>query len=323
MTKSSPVPFTAQGRARKVLPRRKGFRHSLRTLNPMKQPKLDLLTILALVTGSLGHACPLRADEASLKEALVLHASFDRGFDADYSRGDAACYLKTSSGLVPCVENEELKLVPGGGRHGWAIRFVKKGATRPTFRGEGMLGYNGKDWSATVSLWLKLTPDEDLEPGYCDPIQIVGDDTKKGFIFLEWSKDHSPRYFRYAIRPRIELWDPEGLGWEVVPEAKRPMVQLKSAPFSRDRWTHAVFTLDRINAGKDVNAGSLYLDGRKQGEIKGFDLTFGWDPKAVMLVLGAAYVGQIDDLAVFDRALGDDEVKTLHGLPSGAGELLP
>lgn len=304
------------------LPGSLGFRHSLSTVDPMKRPFLTTLTVLALVSGSLFRSGSLRADEASLKDALVLHASFDRGFDADYSSGDGASYLKTSSGLVPCVENEELKLVPGGGRHGGAIRFTKKGATRPTFRGEGVLGYNSTDWSATVSLWLKLTPDEDLEPGYCDPIQIVGDDTKKGFIFLEWSKDHSPRYFRYAIRPRIELWDPEGLGWEVVPEAKRPMVQLKSAPFSRDRWTHAVFVLDRINAGREVNAGSLYLDGNKQGEIKGFDLAFGWDPKAVMLVLGAAYVGQIDDLAVFNRALGDDEVKSLHGLESGVGGLL-
>jgi hypothetical protein len=289
----------------------------------MKQHLVTLLLSAAVLIPSL-HAdiVPPRPEDA-LQASLALHASFDEGFEADFSRGDKACYLKTAAGLAPCVESEELKLVPDGGRYGGAIHFPKKGATRPTYRGEGVLGYNDKEWSTSFSLWLKLTPDEDLEPGYCDPIQIVGDDTKKGFIFLEWSKDHSPRYFRYAIRPRIELWDPEGLGWEVVPEPKRPMVQLKTAPFSRDRWTHAVFTLDRINAGKDVNAGTLYLDGKKQGEIKGFDLTFGWDPAAVMLVLGAAYVGQIDDLAVFDRVLSDQEVKVLHGLEKGAAGLRP
>lgn len=264
----------------------------------------------------------LAADDG-LKKALVLHASFDKGFDADFSRGDAACYLKTAAGLVPCAENEELKLVAEGGRHGGAIHFTKKGTTRPLYRGPGVLGYNEKSWSTTVSLWMRLNPDEDLEPGYCDPIQIVGDDTKKGFIFLEWSKDHSPRYFRYAIRPLIELWDPEGLGWEVVPKGQRPVVELKTAPFSRDRWTHAVFTLDRINEGKGISAGSLYLDGKKQGEIKGHELTFGWDPEAVQLVLGAAYVGQIDDLAVFDRVLDDGEVATLYGLERGVAELRP
>src|SRR5690606_25452390 len=100
--------------------------------------------------------------------------------------------------LVPCVENDEAKIAKGEGRFGSAIHFPKKGTTRPLYRGKDVLGYNEKSWSATVSIWLRLTPDEDLEPGYCDPVQIVGDDTKKGFIFLEWSKDHTPRHFRYA-----------------------------------------------------------------------------------------------------------------------------
>ena len=53
----------------------------------------------------------------------------------------------------------------------------------------GELVNDDKSWNATVSVWLRLNPDEDLEPGYCDPVQIVGDDSKKGFIYLEWSKD--------------------------------------------------------------------------------------------------------------------------------------
>ena len=36
-----------------------------------------------------------------------------------------------------------------------------------------MLNYNDRNWSATVSVWLRLDPDKDLEPGYCDPVQIV------------------------------------------------------------------------------------------------------------------------------------------------------
>lgn len=266
---------------------------------------------------------PLASADEALKRSLVLHASFDKGLDADFSKGDPAAVVRSSAGLVPVPENDEAVLVAEGGRFGGALHFPKKGTTRPSYRGEGVLGYNDKDWSATVSLWLRLTPDEDLEPGYCDPIQIVGDDTKKGFVFLEWSKDHSPRYFRYAIRPLIELWDPEGLGWEFVPKETRPVVELKTAPFSRDRWTHAVFTLERINAGKGTSAGTLYLDGKKQGRIENFDLTFRWDPSAVLIVLGAAYVGHIDDLAAFDRALTEEEVATLHALENGVADLRP
>lgn len=35
------------------------------------------------------------------------------------------------------------------------------------------------------------------------------------------------------------------------------------------------------------------------------------------IVLGAAYVGQIDDLAVFDRTLSDAEVQQVFGLADG------
>jgi hypothetical protein len=52
-------------------------------------------------------------------------------------------------------------------------------------------------------------------------------------------------------------------------------------------------------------------------------LTFGWDPSQVWLVLGAAYVGQMDDLAVFNRALTDAEAKQLFGLKNGVREFYP
>ncbi|MBL9154485.1 MAG: hypothetical protein JNK37_18485 [Verrucomicrobiales bacterium] len=286
---------------------------------PLSTAALALPLIAALGCLSTGNG---RADEA-LSRSLTHFVSFDKGFTADFSKGDKTCYLKKGAELVPCQESDEVKLAPDAGRFGGAVWFPKKGATRPLWLGQNVLGYNDKSWSTTVSLWLRLTPDEDLEPGYCDPVQIVGDDTKKGFIFLEWSKDHNPRHFRYAIRPLIELWDPQGLGWEGIPDEKRPMVRVLNAPFSRERWTHAVFTLDRINDKAAPPSGTLYLDGKKQGRIDGHDLTFGWDPASVSLVIGAAYVGHQDDLAVFDRVLTDDEVTRLFQLKGGVRELIP
>lgn len=267
-------------------------------------------------------ASPLAAQDA-LKSSLAFHASFDQGMNADFSKGDKACVIKKGKELVPCVPNEDVKLVAGAGKFGGCLHFPKKGATRPQFSGVNMLGYNDKSWSATVSVWLKLTPDEDLEPGYCDPVQIVGDDGKKGFIFLEWSKDETPRFFRYAIRPLFEIWNPTNVQWADIPFEKRPMVQVAKAPFSREAWTHAVFTLSNVNS-KDKSAkpsGSLYLNGKLQGRIENWDLTFAWDPAHVALVLGAAYVGHLDDLAVFDRALSDAEVGQLYQLEGGVASL--
>ncbi len=262
------------------------------------------------------------AQTGGLKQALTFHASFDKGFDADFSRGDKAALSRGKQGTVPLVANEELKLVPDG-RFGGGLHFTKKGSTQPRFKGTGVLGYNDKNWSATVSVWLRLDPDKDLEPGYCDPVQIVGEDTKKGFIFLEWSKDETPRHFRFAIRPLFHLWNPNNLDWAKMPSEQRPAVQLPRAPFSREAWTHAVFSFENLNDKAKKPVGRLHLNGKLMGTIENRDLTIGWNPEAVQLVLGAAYVGHLDDLAVFNRALTDAEVTQLHGLKSGVRELHP
>ena len=41
----------------------------------------------------------------------------------------------------------------------------------------------------------------------------------------------------------------------------------------------------------------------------------------MLLVLGAAYVGHLDDLAVFNRALSEAEVKEVYGLSRGVRDL--
>jgi len=261
--------------------------------------------------------------KAKLSKALTLHTSFDKGLDADFSRADKKCYVQQGQTLVPAVANDQVQLAADAGRYGGALHFPKKGTYRPSFKDGGVLGYNAKSWSASVSAWLRLTPDEDLQPGYCDPIQIVGNDLRKGFIFLEWSKDETPRYFRFAIRPLFNIWNPTNVQWDAIPFDKRPMVQVARAPFSRDKWTHVVFTLENINDKSKPPGGKLYLNGKLQGAIEKWDLTFDWDAAKVLLVLGASYVGHMDDLAVFDRPLTDVEVDRIYGLKNGIRELYP
>lgn len=283
--------------------------------------KISTLCVLGLVFGSAASASG--ENHEALKKALTFHASFDAGLNADFSKGDGAAVVRKGKELVPCVPNEDVKLVAAGGKFGGCVHFPKKGATRPQYSGVKVLGYNDKSWSATVSVWLRLTPDEDLEPGYCDPVQITGDDSKKGYIFLEFSKDETPRFFRYAVRPLFHIWNPTNVAWADIPFEKRPMVQVAKPPFTRDTWTHVVFTVENVNS-KDATAkpsGALYMNGKLQGRIEGWDLSFGWDPASVALVLGAAYVGHQDDLAVFERALTDSEVAELFALPGGVASL--
>ena len=284
----------------------------------MKPINTSVLLTLVLTTFTVAAQSP-----APLKQALTFHASFDKGLDADFSRGDKACLIRGKQGTLPAALNEELKLVPDGGRFGGGLHFTKKGTTQPRFKDAGVLNYNATNWNASVSVWLRLDPDKDLAPGYCDPVQIVGDDTKKGFIFLEWSKDETPREFRYAIRPKVEIWNPNNLDWAKMPDAQRPAVNLRKAPFSREAWTHAVFSFANLNDKAKKPIGRLHLNGKLVGTIENWDLTLGWNPDAVALVLGASYVGHLDDLAVFNRALTDAEVTQLHGLKTGVRELHP
>ena len=274
------------------------------------------LPFAALATALLSASPAIAAELAPLRSALTLHASFDGKFDADFSRGDRTLYFTGGGTSGAAKETDVIKVSADGGRFGGALLVTKKNPVRPFFKGPGAIDYKAANWSGTVAVWLKLTPDEDLEPGYCDPVQIVGGDAKKGFIFLEWSKDETPRHFRFAIRPLFEIWNPKNQDWAKMTDAERPMVALHRAPFARTRWTHAVFTFDRLNAGK-AGVGKLYLDGKPQGAIKDWDLTFGWEPDKVQLVLAAAYVGGIDDLAVFDRALSEREVAQVFALPDG------
>ncbi|WP_010588485.1 LamG-like jellyroll fold domain-containing protein [Schlesneria paludicola] len=282
---------------------------------------MKIIAQIALVGCLLISQWGVADDTVALSQALTLHASFDTTFDADFSKGSKACSTRINTGLVPAVANDEVQFAKAEGRYGGALHFTKKGNLRPQFFGESVLGYNDKNWSTTVSVWLRLDPDKDLEPGYCDPVQIIGDDLKKGFIFLEWSKDETPRFFRYAIRPLFHIWNPTNIQWADIPFEKRPMVQVARAPFTRDAWTHVVFTLENINDKSKKPAGELYLNGQSQGRIENWDLTFGWNPAQVQLVLGAAYVGYLDDLGVFNRVLTAAEVKQVYQLKSGLGEL--
>jgi len=281
------------------------------------------MKLIGLSLSALLLACAAQAqDLVILGRALTLHASFDKDLNADFSKGDRVAYVRQGKEVVPALPNDDAKIVADAGRFGGALWFPKKAAFRPQFKGADVLNYNDKNWSATVSVWLQLDPDKDLEPGYCDPVQIVGDDTKKGYIFLEFSKDETPRYFRYAIRPLFHIWNPDNVQWADIPFAKRPMVQVERAPFTHEAWTHVVFAVENINDKGAKPSGKLYMNGKLQGAIENWDLTFGWDPAQVLLVLGASYVGYMDDLAVFNRALTDAEVKQIFELKGGVRAML-
>ena len=287
------------------------------------------------VTGVLLLGCPLivasaalAADHAALRSALTLHASFDRTGDADFARGDKAVYTTEDRSkrelAKPGLPTEDLvRIAPNEGRFGGAIEFRKKIKPQVFYKAVDNVGYKPKNWNGSLSFWMRLDPDKDLEPGYCDPVQLVGQAWNEGNMFVEFSKDHTPRHFRFAIMAVTKFWNPNNRKWEEIPDKERPMVPVYQPPFRRDRWTHVLVTFANINSGATDGRGTLYLDGRKQGTFDGWNNTFNWDPAKSALTIGLAYTGFIDDLAVFDRELTDAEAQAVFALKSGITELHP
>jgi hypothetical protein len=281
---------------------------------------------LSAALGLTGMVAAADAPQLSaLRSALLLHASFDGRLDADFAVGDPKLYHAPTgnrSQAQPGLPDDGLVvLAPGVGRHGDALHFTKK--IRPTifFHGERNLGYHTNSWSGAVSLWLRLDPDQDLEPGYCDPLQFVAQGWEEGNMFIEFSKDHTPRHFRYAIMPVKRTWNPTNRGWEDIPDKERPMVPVYQAPFKRERWTHIVFCFGNINSGEKNGWGRLYLDGVDQGAFEDWAMTFNWEVEKSALTLGLSYTGWIDDVAVFNRPLTAAEVQAINGLQNGIKSL--
>lgn len=261
------------------------------------------------------------AADTDLRDALLLEATFDRGPDADFAVGDPKLYTAPTgdrSQARPGLPDGDLVIhAKGEGRRGGALHFTKKMKPVVFFRGDKNLGYKSDGWSGAVSFWLRLDPDQDLEPGYCDPLQFVAQGWDEGNMFVEFSKDHTPRHFRYAILPVKKTWNPANRGWEEIPDNERPMVPVTAPPFTRDRWTHVVFCFGNINSGRKDGWGRLYLDGAEKGAFKDWPIVFNWDVSKSALTIGLSTIGWFDELAVFNRPLTDAEVRTLRDLQGG------
>lgn len=312
--------------------RRNGARLCRALPEPVRVPTLGAMDVkrISLSLLLLGLSlCPdtgAGAETSSeLRRALLFHASFDHRLDADFAVGDPRLYtaptgnrLQARAGLS---ESDLVVHARGEGRFGDALRFTRKMRPVVFFKGDKNLGYKTNEWSGALSCWLRLDPDKDLQPGYCDPLQFVAQAWDEGNMFLEFSKDHTPRHFRFAMQPQKKSWNPQNRGWEDFAENERPMIAVHQPPFRHDKWTHVVFCFGNVNTGDKDGWGRLYLDGKEQGAFTDWKLVFNWDESRSALTLGLSYIGWIDDVAVFKRPLSEAEVRTVHALRNGVRDL--
>jgi hypothetical protein len=259
------------------------------------------------------------ADVRSLRSALRFHAGFDGGLDAGFARGDKALYSAASFKALQeskaGLHDVQVEPAPGAGRFGDALRFTRKNTKAVYFKAAN----NAAIQQGTISFWLRLDPDRELEPGYCDPIQLTAKAFNDDAIWVDFTKDDTPRHFRLGVFGSRSQWNPQSVPEDKNPDFLKRLVVVSKPPFQSTRWVHVVITHSGLGSGSG-NA-TLFLDGEPQGTASGIREKFEWDAAGATIRLGVNYVGLFDELAVFERALDAAEVKLLHELPKGVAGL--
>jgi hypothetical protein len=296
-----------------------------RAFPKLVSPGVPAILAAALLSGAWVAGGAFQDD--ALRKALTFHASFDGKVDAAYAAGDPKLYwapsLKQRQDAKPGLPDGGAVVAAGSaGRFGDALRFTRKGPPIVFFQGARNVAFEPVNWTGTVSFWLSVDPRADLEPGFCDPVQITPRAWNDGAFFVEFEKRPESIPFRLGVYADLDVWNPEKRRFDDIPAHERPLVTVEDPPFARGKWTHVVFSFENFNTGRRDGVARLYLDGKPRGELSARQQSFTWDPDKNTIALGLSYIGLLDELSVFNRALSGEEIVRLHGLEKGVTALL-
>ncbi|MEM9075494.1 MAG: LamG-like jellyroll fold domain-containing protein [Bacteroidota bacterium] len=252
------------------------------------------------------------AQESVLKNNLIFYAPFDGTTSAKMAIGDSEIYSATSrkelQNAKKGLELSNVTLAEGVGLSGDALDFKKKGKPVVFYDAFQNVGYSKKSWSGAISFWLQLDPAKDLEPGYCDPIQITDVNYNDASIWVDFTKEN-PRDFRLGVIGDLAQWNPENLGPDNNPEFDKRLVRMKNPPFNRGEWTHIAINFS--NLGTASSEYELFVNGELQGTIKNIGDLFTWDEEKAKIFLGLSYIGLMDELSVFSKPLSGKSINEI------------
>ena len=252
-----------------------------------------------------------REVDGNLASHLLFYASFDDGPNADVASADPKIYTRTGDGVdVAGLAGDGVLMAPGVA--GQALNFRRKKRPMIFYRAARNMGFSPRSWSGAVSFWLQLDPATDLEPGYCDPIQITDTRYNDASIWVDFTKEN-PRQFRLGVIGDLSSWNPDGVEGNDNPEFTRRLVPMQEPPFERGTWTHVLLQFEHLNATR--GRAELFVDGDSIGSVDVTD-PFTWIEDEARIMLGLSYVGLMDELAIFDAPLTAAERARLRTQPS-------
>lgn len=259
------------------------------------------------------------ADPNLMRDSLTFYASFDETLDADRANGSRN--LRTRYGALDNPNGfrfedgypkNVFRVAPGQGVNGGALEAldVLPENGRIFFPARNNLAYNARGWSGAMSFWIKTNPDTMLKTPFCDPVQITEKGAANGGLWIDFP-DSDPRDLR------LGAFQSEGDGRERISESdpNAPLVVVSPVGFKATDWHHILFTWSDFDSGAEDAQAVLYIDGTKQGEIGGRNITMDWDISRTGIYIAVNYIGLLDELAVFNRRLSEEEISRLASDP--------
>lgn len=284
----------------------------------MKRSKYVLS--LCLSVSLLSFAC--QADKhTDLKESLTFYASFDEGTQADFAKGDDHLYSAPNrkEAAKAGIDNEIHTIIAGAGLQGDALRFTKRSRRVAFFKSKDNIAYDAKSWSGTISFWLKVDPETELEPGFTDPIQITDVAYNDASIWVDFTRD-TLRKFRLGVLGDLTSWSQDTVKTSQDTEFNKRLVVVEPPHFTNENWTHVAITHTALGTPEGIS--SLYLNGVKQGSISGNDDPFTWDLDKSNIYLGLSFVGLIDELSIYNTSFTEEQIKKIYSLKEGIKSIL-
>lgn len=286
-----------------------------------------VMVIATCIFSGNGRSSGADPDTAKLRKAVTFYASFDEKIQGDVGGGKLAPSTrydhpeKKGQYLIePGYPKKAFRIVKGGGVHGGALEGVdvlpRRG--RLFFPMKGNLAFNPKGWSGSASVWINTNPNTQLKTSFCDPIQITEKGAHNGGIWMDFP-NVKPRDFRMGIFRGL------GANEKAVPESdpKAPLVRIKKIDFKTGDWRHVVITWKNFDTGKANAEAILYVDGKQIGKLSDRQMAMKWNVDRAGIYFAVSYIGLLDELALFNRALTPEEINYLQKHPEALSRLKP
>ena len=266
----------------------------------------------------------LLADAAAdLLKGVTFYASFDTAVKGDFGGGDLTLSTrfnhKTEKGAFVFEKGfpeKAFRIAPGRGISAGALEAVDvlPDNGRIFFPAKGNIGYKKGGWSGTLSVWINHDPDTQLKTGFCDPVQITQKGAGNGAIWFDYNDAKPNRNLRMGTFPAI------GEGRPPIQESREafsPMVWVDKPGFKVGDWHHVALVWRNFDTGKNDASAALYIDGKLQGEIKkDYLISMDWELEKTGIYIAVSYIGLMDELALFNQALSEEEIDLLRSQPA-------